>query len=92
MDKVVILTVFTDAQPAFCSDFSAELETNINTVLCAIQALVKRREREQQQQEQHEGVRTGERAAHVPPDSLFSGLFSDFSVMNDKTAAFKLYG
>ncbi|XP_041660686.1 midasin isoform X2 [Cheilinus undulatus] len=38
----------SDQQPAFCSEFSAELETNINTVLCAVQTLVKRRERDQQ--------------------------------------------
>nr|XP_020508278.1 midasin [Labrus bergylta] len=42
----------SDLQPAFCSDFSAELETNINTVLCAVQTLVKRREREQQPEQQ----------------------------------------
>uniref|UniRef100_A0A3Q3KQB7 Midasin n=1 Tax=Mastacembelus armatus TaxID=205130 RepID=A0A3Q3KQB7_9TELE len=32
---------------AFCTEFSAELETNINKVLCAVQTLVKRKEREQ---------------------------------------------
>ncbi|XP_031717306.1 midasin isoform X2 [Anarrhichthys ocellatus] len=37
----------SDQQPAFCTEFSAELETNINTVLCAVQTLVKRRENEQ---------------------------------------------
>ncbi|KAM7394956.1 hypothetical protein PAMA_006612 [Pampus argenteus] len=42
----------SDEQPAFCSEFSAELETNINTVLCAVQTLVKRREREQQPEQQ----------------------------------------
>ena len=40
-----MLLLFPDDQPAFCSEFSAELETNINTVLCAVQTLVKRRER-----------------------------------------------
>uniref|UniRef100_A0A3P8RPW4 Midasin n=1 Tax=Amphiprion percula TaxID=161767 RepID=A0A3P8RPW4_AMPPE len=39
-------------QSAFCTEFSAELETNINTVLCAVQTLVKRREREQQKEQQ----------------------------------------
>ncbi|XP_042247008.1 midasin [Thunnus maccoyii] len=42
----------SDDQPAFCSEFSAELETNINTVLCAVQTLVKRREREEQREQQ----------------------------------------
>ncbi|XP_031717305.1 midasin isoform X1 [Anarrhichthys ocellatus] len=45
----------SDQQPAFCTEFSAELETNINTVLCAVQTLVKRRENEQ----------CGERDCHV---------------------------
>lgn len=44
----LMLMLFPDDQPDFCSEFSAELETNINTVLCAVQTLVKRREREQQ--------------------------------------------
>ncbi|XP_075869163.1 midasin [Nelusetta ayraudi] len=35
-------------QSTFVSEFSAELETTINTVLCAVQRLVKRREAEQQ--------------------------------------------
>ncbi|KAM9782721.1 LOW QUALITY PROTEIN: midasin [Neosynchiropus ocellatus] len=38
----------SDEPSTFCSDFSAQLESNINTVLCAVQALVKRKEREQQ--------------------------------------------
>ncbi|XP_058470371.1 midasin [Solea solea] len=41
----------TDPQSAFCTEFSAELETDINTVLCAVQTLVKRRERQQEQQQ-----------------------------------------
>ncbi|XP_070405869.1 midasin isoform X3 [Nothobranchius furzeri] len=36
----------SDQQSSFCRRFSAELETNINKVLCAVQKLVKRRERE----------------------------------------------
>ncbi|XP_071391101.1 midasin-like [Centroberyx affinis] len=36
----------TGRQQAFCSEFSAELEKTINTVLCAVQTLVKRREQE----------------------------------------------
>ncbi|XP_036943295.1 midasin isoform X1 [Acanthopagrus latus] len=43
-------------QPAFCTEFSAELETNINTVLCAVQTLVKRSEREEQR-EQHGDIK-----------------------------------
>ncbi|KAM9840331.1 midasin [Aulostomus maculatus] len=38
----------SDKESAFCSEFSAEMETNINTVLCAVQTLVKRREKDQQ--------------------------------------------
>ncbi|XP_068197957.1 midasin isoform X4 [Antennarius striatus] len=40
----------TDQQPAFCPDFSAELETNISSVLCAVQTLLKTRDRRQPQQ------------------------------------------
>ncbi|KAK9531216.1 hypothetical protein VZT92_010656 [Zoarces viviparus] len=47
----------SDQQPAFCTEFSAELETNINTVLCAVQTLVKRRENEQQRQRAQRGER-----------------------------------
>lgn len=36
------------SQSTFVSEFSAELEATINTVLCAVQRLVKRREVEQQ--------------------------------------------
>ncbi|XP_030578137.1 midasin [Archocentrus centrarchus] len=42
----------TDHQHTFCTEFSAELEANINTLLCTVQTLVKRRERVQQR-EQH---------------------------------------
>ncbi|XP_034555077.1 midasin [Notolabrus celidotus] len=49
----------SDHQPAFCSDFTAELETNINTVLCAVQTLVKRREREQQPEKPEDVKREG---------------------------------
>ncbi|XP_051265817.1 midasin isoform X2 [Dicentrarchus labrax] len=45
----------SDHLPAFCTEFSAELESNINTVLCAVQTLVKKSEREQQR-EQHGGA------------------------------------
>ncbi|KAM3861280.1 midasin [Diretmus argenteus] len=38
---------YTGQQRGFCSEFSAELEKTINTVLFAVQTLVKRREREQ---------------------------------------------
>ncbi|KAM4522940.1 midasin [Odontesthes bonariensis] len=46
----------TDHQHPFSTQFSADLEANINTVLCAVQALVKRSEREPQR-EQHEDVK-----------------------------------
>lgn len=36
------------SQSTFVSEFSAELEATINTVLCAVQRLVKRREAEEQ--------------------------------------------
>ncbi|XP_023122208.2 midasin [Amphiprion ocellaris] len=49
----------TDHQSAFCTEFSAELETNINTVLCAVQTLVKRREREQQKEQQGDTKKEG---------------------------------
>nr|XP_046228345.1 midasin isoform X2 [Scatophagus argus] len=45
----------SDHQSTFCTEFSAELETTINTVLCAVQTLVKRSEREQQRK-QHGAV------------------------------------
>uniref|UniRef100_A0A8C4E8F0 Midasin n=1 Tax=Dicentrarchus labrax TaxID=13489 RepID=A0A8C4E8F0_DICLA len=41
----------SDHLPAFCTEFSAELESNINTVLCAVQTLVKKSEREQQREQ-----------------------------------------
>ncbi|XP_047429048.1 midasin isoform X2 [Mugil cephalus] len=41
----------TDQQSAFCSEFSVEMEANINTVLCAVQTLVKRKEGKEQQGE-----------------------------------------
>uniref|UniRef100_A0A3Q3NKD3 Midasin n=1 Tax=Labrus bergylta TaxID=56723 RepID=A0A3Q3NKD3_9LABR len=50
---------------AFCSDFSAELETNINTVLCAVQTLVKRREREQQPEQQSDVKTEVDRACRM---------------------------
>lgn len=40
----MVLIYSTDEQPAFSTDFSAELEMTINTVLCAVQTLVKKRE------------------------------------------------
>ncbi|XP_039980712.1 midasin isoform X5 [Xiphias gladius] len=43
-----------DHPSAFCTEFSAELETNISTVLCAVQTLVKRRET--QHQKEHHGA------------------------------------
>ncbi|XP_034383471.1 midasin isoform X3 [Cyclopterus lumpus] len=53
----------SDQQAAFCTEFSAELETSINTVLCAVQTLVKRRETEQQKQkEQQRGEKVSEGA------------------------------
>lgn len=36
---------------AFRAEFSEQLERTINTVLCAVQGLVKRREREEEQPE-----------------------------------------
>lgn len=52
----------SEPQSAFCADFSAQLETNINTVLCAVQSLVKRRERQQPDEQQREDVSKGESA------------------------------
>uniref|UniRef100_A0A3Q3JWH6 Midasin n=1 Tax=Monopterus albus TaxID=43700 RepID=A0A3Q3JWH6_MONAL len=49
----------TDHQSAFCTEFSAELEANINMVLCAVQTLVKRKESEQQK-EHNRDVKRGE--------------------------------
>lgn len=53
------LSCVTDLQSACSADFSSQLEMNINTVLCAVQTLVKRQEREEQEK-QHEGVKRGE--------------------------------
>ncbi|KAK7907514.1 hypothetical protein WMY93_016126 [Mugilogobius chulae] len=39
----------TAGKSVFCSEFSAELETHINILLCAVQTLVKRSEKEHQQ-------------------------------------------
>uniref|UniRef100_A0A665V858 Midasin n=1 Tax=Echeneis naucrates TaxID=173247 RepID=A0A665V858_ECHNA len=50
-------------QSLFCSEFSAELETNINTVLCAVQTVVKRQEREQQKEQLHGNIKRGENDA-----------------------------
>uniref|UniRef100_A0A8C3A4E5 Midasin n=1 Tax=Cyclopterus lumpus TaxID=8103 RepID=A0A8C3A4E5_CYCLU len=50
-------------QAAFCTEFSAELETSINTVLCAVQTLVKRRETEQQKQKEQQRGEKGENDA-----------------------------
>ncbi|XP_029902559.1 midasin isoform X2 [Myripristis murdjan] len=47
----------TDRQQAFCSDFSAELEKTINSVLCAVQTLVKRRQREHRREQHGENTR-----------------------------------
>ncbi|XP_054474709.1 midasin [Anoplopoma fimbria] len=49
----------SDQQPAFCTEFSAEVETNINTVLCAVQTLVKRRETVEERQREQRGEREG---------------------------------
>lgn len=59
--------------PAFCTEFSAELETNINTVLCAVQTLVKRCERDEQR-EQHGDVKGGENDAFKASSALCSLL------------------
>ncbi|XP_069561962.1 midasin [Brachyistius frenatus] len=48
-----------DQLPSFCAEFSSELEVNINTVLCAVQMLVKRREREQQRETHGDVQRAG---------------------------------
>lgn len=49
----------SDQQPAFCAQFSADLETNINTVLCAVQTLVKRSERKEQREQREDVKREG---------------------------------
>ncbi|KAF3702507.1 Midasin Dynein-related AAA-ATPase MDN1 MIDAS-containing protein [Channa argus] len=49
----------TDHQSSFCTEFTAELDTSINTVLCAVQTLVKRKEREQQKQHQEDSKTEG---------------------------------
>lgn len=49
----------TDHQSAFCTEFSAELEANINMVLCAVQTLVKRKESEQQKEHNRDVKREG---------------------------------
>uniref|UniRef100_A0A3Q1FB83 Midasin AAA ATPase 1 n=1 Tax=Acanthochromis polyacanthus TaxID=80966 RepID=A0A3Q1FB83_9TELE len=59
----------TDDQSAFCTEFSAELETNINAVLCAVQTLVKRREREQQKEQQGD-TKKGEKDGDEPVEDV----------------------
>lgn len=46
----MVLIYSTDEQLAFSTEFSAELEMTINTVLCAVQTLVKKREGKQPNQ------------------------------------------
>lgn len=46
----MVLIYSTDEQPAFSIEFSAEVEMTINTVLCAVQKLVKKRECKQPNQ------------------------------------------
>ncbi|XP_034060418.1 LOW QUALITY PROTEIN: midasin [Gymnodraco acuticeps] len=60
----------SDHQTAFCTEFSAELETHINTVLCAVQALVKRREREQPGDVKTEGAEEEEKGDEKPVEDL----------------------
>ncbi|XP_034006274.1 midasin isoform X1 [Trematomus bernacchii] len=60
----------SDHQTAFCTEFSAELETHINTVLCAVQALVKRREREQPGEVKTEGAEEEEKGDEQPVEDL----------------------
>ncbi|XP_042084236.1 midasin isoform X2 [Haplochromis burtoni] len=49
----------TDHQQTFCTEFSAELEANINTLLCSVQTLVKKRERIQQREQHGDTKREG---------------------------------
>uniref|UniRef100_A0A7N6BG26 Midasin n=1 Tax=Anabas testudineus TaxID=64144 RepID=A0A7N6BG26_ANATE len=62
-----ILSFLQMLQSAFCTDFSSELETNINTVLCAVQTLVKRREKEQQQKHQKTVIKGENYAVRADP-------------------------
>lgn len=55
----------TDHQQTFCTEFSAELEANINTLLYSVQTLVKKRERVQQR-EQHGDTKRGQKVAFKP--------------------------
>lgn len=55
----------TDHLHTFSTEFSAELEANINTLLCSVQTLVKKRERVQQR-EQHGDTKRGQKVAFKP--------------------------
>ncbi|KAM9355690.1 midasin [Pholidichthys leucotaenia] len=55
----------TDHQADFWSQFSAELETNINMVLCAVQCLVKRRQRLEERQQEDSRRKCAEEEEHV---------------------------
>ncbi|KAM9704373.1 midasin [Menidia menidia] len=59
-------------QPTFCAQFSARLDANINTVLCAVQTLMKKREREQLE-EQQEDVETGRKEEEEEDNLLKPG-------------------
>ncbi|XP_061563343.1 midasin [Cololabis saira] len=65
----------TDDQSAFRTGFSADLEASINTVLCAVQTLVKRREKEQQGDERTDGA--GEENDLLKPGHLTRLLQED---------------
>uniref|UniRef100_A0A1A7W7P3 Midasin homolog n=1 Tax=Iconisemion striatum TaxID=60296 RepID=A0A1A7W7P3_9TELE len=70
----------SDQESPFCSHFSAELETNITKVLCAVQTLVKRRETEQPT-EQHEDpklIQEGEEGEESVMDLLKPGHLTQF--------------
>ena len=61
--------LFADFPQTFSSEFSEQLEQAINTVLVAVQNLVKRREAQQQPDDQQSESKQGARApcAHIQP-------------------------
>uniref|UniRef100_A0A3Q4BJ07 Midasin n=1 Tax=Mola mola TaxID=94237 RepID=A0A3Q4BJ07_MOLML len=48
----------SDHQSSFCTEFSAEVETTIHTVLCAVQTLVKRESAKEQQRSKRGDINT----------------------------------
>lgn len=67
----------TAPQSDFCSDFSAEMEAHINTVLCVVQTLVKRSERNEKQDTKKECPEEDETAEELLKPGHLSRLLEE---------------